>query len=321
MIRKQEAVGLKSITDGEYRRISWNYDFLEQLDNVESYAGERKIKFASDRAAAAADPAARHRQARRLQAASDDRAFQVPEGAHAADAEDDDPVAVVAAFPLRPRCRAGIDLSVDGRFLSRSRRDLPQGGARLRRRRLPLSAARRGQPRLSVRSVAAQGDRRSRRGSGGAAGDLCRHDQCRDRRHPGRHDHHHASVPRQFPLELRRLRRLRAGGRAAVQHRSTCTAISWNTTPSAPAASSRCASCRRARPSCSASSPPRPARWKTRTTSSAASTQAAKFIDLDQLCLSPQCGFASTEEGNALAEDEQWAKLRMIVEIADEVWG
>jgi 5-methyltetrahydropteroyltriglutamate--homocysteine methyltransferase len=49
--------------------------------------------------------------------------------------------------------------------------------------------------------------------------------------------------------------------------------------------------------------------------------QATKFIDLDRLCLSPQCGFASTEEGNDLAEDEQWTKLRMIVEIADEVWG
>jgi 5-methyltetrahydropteroyltriglutamate--homocysteine methyltransferase len=49
--------------------------------------------------------------------------------------------------------------------------------------------------------------------------------------------------------------------------------------------------------------------------------EAAKFVDLDQLCLSPQCGFASTEEGNILAEDEQWAKLRMTVEIAQEVWG
>lgn len=49
--------------------------------------------------------------------------------------------------------------------------------------------------------------------------------------------------------------------------------------------------------------------------------EATKYVDLDQLCLSPQCGFASTEEGNTLAEDEQWAKLRMIVEIADEVWG
>jgi 5-methyltetrahydropteroyltriglutamate--homocysteine methyltransferase len=49
--------------------------------------------------------------------------------------------------------------------------------------------------------------------------------------------------------------------------------------------------------------------------------RATKFISLEQLCLSPQCGFASTEEGNILAEDEQWAKLRMIVELAEEVWG
>src|SRR5712691_11450923 len=49
--------------------------------------------------------------------------------------------------------------------------------------------------------------------------------------------------------------------------------------------------------------------------------EAAKFVALDQLCLSPQCGFASTEEGNILGEDEQWAKLARIVEIADEVWG
>jgi 5-methyltetrahydropteroyltriglutamate--homocysteine methyltransferase len=49
--------------------------------------------------------------------------------------------------------------------------------------------------------------------------------------------------------------------------------------------------------------------------------QAAKYVNLDQLCLSPQCGFASTEEGNILTEDEQWQKLRMIVEIADDVWN
>ena len=49
--------------------------------------------------------------------------------------------------------------------------------------------------------------------------------------------------------------------------------------------------------------------------------EAAKFAPLEQLCLSPQCGFASTEEGNTLAEDEQWRKLEMIVEVAREVWG
>jgi 5-methyltetrahydropteroyltriglutamate--homocysteine methyltransferase len=48
--------------------------------------------------------------------------------------------------------------------------------------------------------------------------------------------------------------------------------------------------------------------------------EASKFVAPEQLCLSPQCGFASTEEGNLLTEDEQWAKLKMIVDLADEVW-
>jgi 5-methyltetrahydropteroyltriglutamate--homocysteine methyltransferase len=49
--------------------------------------------------------------------------------------------------------------------------------------------------------------------------------------------------------------------------------------------------------------------------------QAAKYLPLEQLALSPQCGFASTEEGNTLSEDEQWAKLSLCVEVAREVWG
>ena len=49
--------------------------------------------------------------------------------------------------------------------------------------------------------------------------------------------------------------------------------------------------------------------------------EASKFLDLDQICLSPQCGFASTEEGNLLTETEQWNKLSRIVEVANEVWG
>ena len=49
--------------------------------------------------------------------------------------------------------------------------------------------------------------------------------------------------------------------------------------------------------------------------------EAARYAPLDQLCLSPQCGFASTLEGNALTEEEQWAKLRLVVDVAQEVWG
>ncbi|MER5389072.1 5-methyltetrahydropteroyltriglutamate--homocysteine S-methyltransferase [Saccharopolyspora sp. NPDC002686] len=49
--------------------------------------------------------------------------------------------------------------------------------------------------------------------------------------------------------------------------------------------------------------------------------EAARYVDLDQLCLSPQCGFASTKDGNALTYDEEVAKLRLVVETAAEVWG
>src|SRR5688500_10867411 len=49
--------------------------------------------------------------------------------------------------------------------------------------------------------------------------------------------------------------------------------------------------------------------------------EASRYVPLEQLCLSPQCGFSSTVEGNALSYEEQVAKLRLIVETAAEVWG
>jgi methionine synthase II (cobalamin-independent) len=48
--------------------------------------------------------------------------------------------------------------------------------------------------------------------------------------------------------------------------------------------------------------------------------EAADFVGLDRLCLSPQCGFASTEEGNLLSADEQWRKLALTQDVAAEVW-
>jgi 5-methyltetrahydropteroyltriglutamate--homocysteine methyltransferase len=49
--------------------------------------------------------------------------------------------------------------------------------------------------------------------------------------------------------------------------------------------------------------------------------EASKYVDVDQLCLSPQCGFSSTVDGNALTLAQQEAKLRLVVETAEEVWG
>ena len=48
--------------------------------------------------------------------------------------------------------------------------------------------------------------------------------------------------------------------------------------------------------------------------------EAAKYVPLERLCLSPQCGFSSTEEGNVMTEDEQWAKVRLVKRIASDVW-
>ena len=49
--------------------------------------------------------------------------------------------------------------------------------------------------------------------------------------------------------------------------------------------------------------------------------EASRFVPLEQLCLSPQCGFSSTVEGNALTLEEEVAKLRLVVEVAHDVWG
>jgi 5-methyltetrahydropteroyltriglutamate--homocysteine methyltransferase len=49
--------------------------------------------------------------------------------------------------------------------------------------------------------------------------------------------------------------------------------------------------------------------------------EAAKYVPLENLCLSPQCGFSSTHHGNQLTEDEQWRKLNLVLEVAEEVWG
>jgi len=48
--------------------------------------------------------------------------------------------------------------------------------------------------------------------------------------------------------------------------------------------------------------------------------EAEKYVKLGQLCLSPQCGFSSTEEGNTITEQDQWNKMKLVVELAEEIW-
>ncbi len=60
---------------------------------------------------------------------------------------------------------------------------------------------------------------------------------------------------------------------------------------------------------------------KKKTSSNGESKKLPNSFPLDNLCLSPQCGFSSTHHGNDLTEDEQWRKLERVVEVAREVWG
>ncbi len=100
------------------------------------------------------------------------------------------------------------------------------------------------------------------------------------------------------------------------------TAISSNTTASAPAGSSRCASCPKGdKQVVLGLITSKSGAIENRRDIISRIEEAAKFAPIEQFCLSPQCGFASTEEGNELTEDAQWAKMREVVAISEEVWG
>ena len=136
-----------------------------------------------------------------------------------------------------------------------------------------------------------------------------------------RHGDHHARLPRQLPLDLDLVGRLRAGGRALL---GECNFDGYFLEYDTERAGGF-----------------EPLRFLPKgnkivvvglITSKSGTLEkkddvkrrideAAKFAPLEQLALSPQCGFASTEEGNVLTEEQQWAKMREVVEIAEEVWG
>ena len=103
---------------------------------------------------------------------------------------------------------------------------------------------------------------------------------------------------------------------------STSICSCWSTSPSAPARSSRCASCRANKGvvlglvSSKVPAARVPGRSCIRRIE-----DASRYVPLDNLALSPQCGFASSLEGNLLTEDEQWQKLQLVADTARKVWN
>ena len=95
----------------------------------------------------------------------------------------------------------------------------------------------------------------------------------------------------------------------------------WSITARVPATSGHCAFCPGIRRPCSASSPPKPRQLEGQDDLLRRIEAAARVLPIEQLGLSTQCGFASVAGGNILAEDEQWAKLELVVATAERAWG
>ncbi len=320
VIRKQEDVGLQSITDGEYRRISWNYDFLERLDNVESYVGERKIKFA------ATGPQPRPILLRVIGKLGGYKPHPMIEHFKFLKAHTRRTAKVTIPSPSSLHFRYGRDAVPESVYpsmedfyhdLGQSYRKAVRAFADAGCRYLQLDEvnfaylcdpalrqviADRGEDPAALPAIYA--------GMLNAAISdipadmtitmhLCRGNFRSSFVASGGYEPVAETLFNTINVHgyFMEYDTERAGGFEPLRlvPKNKTVVLGLVTTKSG-ALEDKDAIKRRIE-------------------------QAAKFIDLDQLCLSPQCGFASTEEGNVLAEDEQWAKLRMIVQIAEEVWG
>jgi 5-methyltetrahydropteroyltriglutamate--homocysteine methyltransferase len=318
VIRKQEEAGLRSVTDGEFRRAFWNYDFLGQLDGVEAYLGERKIKFQGPQpkpmmlrvigklGGYRAHPMIEHFKFVAAHAkATPKMTVPSPSSLHFRYGRDAVPVEIYPDMDdfyrdlgegYRKALRAFSDAGC--RYLQLDEVNFTY----LCDPKLRAFVANRGEdpetlPHVYARMInAALSD---------VAPDvtkamhLCRGNFQSTFVASGGYEPVAEILFNEINIDAYFMEydSDRAGGFAPLRFvpKGKMVVLGLVTSKSGTLESND--------------------ELKRRI------DQAARFIDLDQLCLSPQCGFASTEEGNILAEDEQWAKLRWIAEVAYEVWG
>jgi 5-methyltetrahydropteroyltriglutamate--homocysteine methyltransferase len=318
VIRKQEGVGLKSVTDGEFRRAFWNYDFLGKLDGVEAYLGERKIKFQGPQpkpmmlrvtgklGAYSPHPMIEHfRFVAAHTRAAPKMTIPSPSSLHFRYGRDAVPEAIYPAMDDFYR-----DL---GESYRKAARAFAEAGCRylqldevnftyLCDPKLREFVANRGDdPKRLPHVYAAMINR--------AISDipadmtiamhLCRGNFQSTFVASGGYEPVAEILFNAIKVDAYFMEydSERAGGFEPLRFvpKGKMVVLGLVTSKSGKLESKD--------------------ELKRRI------DEAAKFVDLDQLCLSPQCGFASTEEGNLLAEDEQWAKLARVVEVAKEVWG
>ena len=318
VIKKQEEVGLQSITDGEFRRSWWHLDFLWGLDGVEKHVMDTGVAFA---AVTTRNEGVKVTGKLGSAQPSDDRAFQVRRRAHQAHAQDHHSGAVGDLRPAdahadRQKIYPRMDQFFDdlGQAYKKAVRGFADAGCRyLQLDEVFIAMLCDPKYRQQMKD---RGDDPEQLGA--LYGDLINTAM--------------SDIPSDMTITMHMCRGnykstyMGSGGYEAVQEilfnkikvhgffmeydsdraggfeplrlvpKDKTVVLGLVTSKSGPAGIEGRAS-------------------------SAASTRPPGSSRSISLCLSPQCGFASTEEGNMLAEDEQWAKLRMIVEIANEVWG
>ena len=216
----QEEVGLRTATDGEFRRASWHMDFIYQLGGVRKVQDHLSVKFHSDEGDIEFTPSAAQVAERiSLPEPIFADAFRVPrrDGVAGADAEADDPVAEHGPLPRRPGGDRRGRLPGPRPVLERPHRRLRRPGAGDRRARLHLPAVRRHEPRLPQRPRAARARALDRRRRRAPARDLHPPHQRGARAPARRHGDHHAHVQGQLPLVVGRRGRLRLRGGGAVR--------------------------------------------------------------------------------------------------------
>jgi 5-methyltetrahydropteroyltriglutamate--homocysteine methyltransferase len=320
LIKKQEAAGLKSVTDGEYRRISWNIDFLENLHNVESYAGERKIKFSTT------GPQPRQVLLRLTDKLGGYKPHPMIEHFKFLKAHTSQTPKMTIPSPSSLHFRYGRDAAPEAIYPSMDDfyADLGQSYSKVVNafagagcRYLQLDEVNltylcdpslrklitdRGENLATLPAVYA---RMINASIAGISSDmtitmhLCRGNFRSNFVASGGYEPVAELLFNTINVHgyFMEYDSERAGGFEPLRFVPKGKTVVLGLVTSKTGTLEKKNDIKRR------------------------IDQAAKFIDLDQLCLSPQCGFASTEEGNVLAEDEEWAKLRMIVEIANEVWG
>jgi len=318
VIRKQEDVGLRSVTDGEFRRAFWNYDFLGRLNGVEAYLGERKIKFQGRQpkpmmlrvigklGADGAHPMIKHFKFVAAHAkATPKMTIPSPSSLHFRYGRDAVPASIYPAMDdfyrdLGESYRAVVRAFADAgcRYLQLDEVNF----AYLCDPKLRAFVAERGDdpqtlPHIYARMInAAISDVPADMTK---AMHLCRGNFQSSFVAAGGYEPVAEILFNEIDIDAYFMEydSDRAGGFEPLRFvpKGKMVVLGLVTSKSGTL-ESKDAIKRRI-------------------------DEAAKFVALEQLCLSPQCGFASSEEGNILAEDEQWAKLRRIVEVADEVWG